>query len=56
LLTSRLMSLHMPIDFQRKPRAWHSSRAVMTSSHPACCQRNSPTATWHQDLPLLSFV
>nr|POE49450.1 hypothetical protein CFP56_50367 [Quercus suber] len=34
LFTWVLMSLHMPMDFQRNPRAWHSSRAVMTSSQP----------------------
>lgn len=33
MLTSCFALLHMPRDFQRKPRAWHSSRAVMTSSH-----------------------
>lgn len=32
LFTSRLMSLQLPRAFQRKPRAWHSSRAVMMAS------------------------
>ena len=32
ILTSCFALLHMPRDFQRNPRAWHSSRAVMTSS------------------------
>lgn len=36
LLTCVLASLHMPIDFHRKPRAWHSSRAFMSSSQPGC--------------------
>jgi hypothetical protein len=31
LLTCVLASLHMPIAFHKKPRAWHSSRSVMTS-------------------------
>lgn len=34
LLTSRFVSLHIPIAFHMKPLAWHSSRAVMISSHP----------------------
>lgn len=34
LLTSVLRLEHMPMDFHKKPRAWHSSRAVMTSSQP----------------------
>lgn len=34
LLTSRFVSLHIPIAFHIKPLAWHSSRAVMISSHP----------------------
>lgn len=39
LLTSRLMLLHMPIDFQSSPRAWHSSNALMTSSQPVASQK-----------------
>lgn len=34
LLTWVFASLHMPIAFHRKPRAWHSSSIVMTSSQP----------------------
>ena len=34
LLTCVLTSLHMPMDFHKKPRAWHSSSAFMISSHP----------------------
>jgi len=34
LLTSSLRLLHIPIAFHKKPRAWHSSRAVIISSHP----------------------
>lgn len=33
LLTCVFALLHIPSDFHRKPRAWHSSRAIMTSSH-----------------------
>jgi len=32
MLTLCFAVVHMPIDFQRNPRAWHSSSAVMTSS------------------------
>jgi hypothetical protein len=32
LLTSVFAPLHMPIAFHMNPRAWHSSRRVMTSS------------------------
>ena len=39
LLTARLMSLQPPVALWRKPRAWHSSRAFMISSHPAENQR-----------------
>lgn len=34
LLTWVLASLHIPMDFQRNPRAWHASRAFMSSSQP----------------------
>lgn len=35
LLTSRFAVLQPPVAFHKKPRAWHSSRAAITSSHPA---------------------
>jgi len=34
LFTSRLRLLHIPMDFHSSPRAWHTSSAVMISSHP----------------------
>lgn len=34
LVTSRFAPLHMPVAFQRKPRAWHSSRIAINSSQP----------------------
>lgn len=41
LFTSVFAFVHMPIDFQRNPRAWHSSSAVMSSSQPAPCQTSA---------------
>lgn len=35
--TSSLAPLHMPMAFHMNPRAWHSSRAVMTCSQPGVC-------------------
>ena len=38
MLTSCFKVLQLPIALCRKPLAWHSSRAVITSSHPWACQ------------------
>lgn len=32
IFTAFFALVHMPIDFQRKPLAWHSSKASMTSA------------------------
>lgn len=36
-LRASFAPLHIPIDFHKKPRSWHSSRATMRSSQ----------AVWH---------
>jgi hypothetical protein len=46
MFTLYLASVQFPVTFQRKPRAWHSSRAATTSAQPVVVSRGCGCGKW----------